>query len=479
MRATGAASAFLPTSSTPSARRCRAGGRTGRPVDRGLHARAVLQAVAAFGHHGFAGLQALGDGGEIDARFAARHRPLRGRVLGRHHVHVVAVRAVAQRRDRHHHRAAHGAQQQPQVDELVRKQGAVGVGEARLGLHGAGLRVDHVVERGKSALGQPARACAVEGGGGERGALPQPLLHLGHAVLRNGELDVDGRDLRDGGHAARAAGRDVVARVHRPQADAPAHRRRDAAPGQVELGGVFVGAVDGHGAFELLDQGGLGVDVLAGDGVLAEQRLVALQRDARRGQLGLVALAGTGGLRQRVLEGLRVDGGEHVALLDHLAFLEQHGREHARHLRLHRHVGQRRDRAQRFELHRDVGLPRDGGADGAGGRAPAACPTARPAAAGAACACTRSARAWCRRLGTLHQVPGTAPEGHEQQQGQQAPDPAAPARRRMGRRHDGWQGFGGRLGIHGRCVRRGAKRRPEGRRPRVQREISLPKFSVP
>jgi hypothetical protein len=283
--------------------------------------------------------------------------------------------------------------------------------------------------------------------------LPQALLHLGHAVLRHGELDVDGRDLRDDRHAVGGAGRDVVARVDGPQADAPAHRRGDAAPGEVELGGVLVGAVDGHGAFELLDQRGLGVDVLPGDGVLPQQRLVALQRDARGGQLRLVALPRTRGLRQRVLERRGVDGGEHVALLHHLPLLEQHAREHARDLRLHDHVGQRGDGAQRLELHRNVGLLGRGDADRAGSGA--AAPAARATRTTRPCAAPRPRpRTGRGRLRALDQVPGTATQRHEQQQGQQATDPAAPAHRRMGWRHVGGQGFGLFFLFHGRCVRR-------------------------
>ena len=56
-----------------------------------------------------------------------------------------------------------------------------------------------------------------------------------------------------------ALGADVVAGVDRAQPDAAGHRRRD--PGVVEVeAAAFGGAVADHGALELLDQRGLGVE---------------------------------------------------------------------------------------------------------------------------------------------------------------------------------------------------------------------------
>ena len=76
----------------------------------------------------------------------------------------------------------------------------------------------------------------------------------------------------------------------------------------------FGGAVADHGAFELLDQRRLGVDVLARDRVLRQQRAVARQRHARGLELGLVAHPGALGLHQRLLVGPRVDAGQQLAL---------------------------------------------------------------------------------------------------------------------------------------------------------------------
>jgi hypothetical protein len=122
-------------------------------------------------------------------------------------------------------------------------------------------------------------------------------------------------------------------------------------------------------AFELLDQRSLGVDLLAGDRVLFEQGLEALQRDAGAVELRFVALALAAGLHQGHLKLARVYGGQQLAGLDHLAFLEQHLLKHARHLRPHPDGGLRRDGAQGFQDDGDAGFLGGGHADGGGGRA--------------------------------------------------------------------------------------------------------------
>ena len=115
---------------------------------------------------------------------------------------------------------------------------------------------------------------------------------------------------------------------------------------------------------ELLDRGGLGVDVLAGDRVLAEQGLVALQLDPAVLELGLVAHARADRLLQGDLELARIDGREESALLHHLPFGKGDRGEHAQDLRPHRHRDRRHHGAERFEHHRQVGAGRGGDADG-------------------------------------------------------------------------------------------------------------------
>ena len=77
-------------------------------------------------------------------------------------------------------------------------------------------------------------------------------------------------------------GADHVADVHRAQADAAGDRRHDAGVAQVQRAPCLRLALVGHhGAFQLLDQRGLGVDFLARDRVLRQQGAEALQRHAR------------------------------------------------------------------------------------------------------------------------------------------------------------------------------------------------------
>ena len=371
------------------ARRARRGRR--RPIARQLHARAVAQPVAAFGDDALAGLEALGDCDHLVGRDAALDRPDRHRAVVVDDVDEVAARAAPQRRDRHDDRAVDRAQQQARVDELVREQRRRGVGEARLGLDGAGLHVDLVVERHEDAVVELLRARAVERGDGELGAGGDARLHLGNAVLRHRERDVDRRQLGDHGDAVGIAGADVVAGVDGAQADAAGDRRDDAAVAEVQARRVLVGAVDDQRALELLDQRRLGVDVLARDRVLAEQRLVALQLDPRAVELRLVALARADRLLQRDLERARIDRDEQLALLDDLPFAEQHLGDHARDLRPHGHRDDRRDRAERVEDDRQVGARRGRDADRARRRAATAAATAARAA-GTGTACARAAR---------------------------------------------------------------------------------------
>ena len=117
-----------------------------------------------------------------------------------------------------------------------------------------------------SSVALRTRSSALTGSGSP---LASCGLDVGHAVLRHRELHVDRVHLRDHRDAGGRVGRHVVARVDRAQADAAGHRRGDAGVVEVELGGRLGGAVGDHGAFELLDQRGLRVDVLARDRVLA------------------------------------------------------------------------------------------------------------------------------------------------------------------------------------------------------------------
>src|SRR5471032_1436487 len=170
------------------------------------------------------------------------------------------------------------------------------------------------------------------------------LLHFRHIVLRDGEFDVDRRQLGDGGQAVGVTGADQVTDIDGAQADAAADRRDDFGVAEVQARGAFGRDVGLDGAVQLLDQRGLRVDVLQRDRVLLEQGLIARQRQLGDVELRLVALALAGGLQQRHLELAWIDLHQHLAGLDHLALGEQDFLQYARYLRAHRRGGRRRDR---------------------------------------------------------------------------------------------------------------------------------------
>ncbi len=344
---------------------------------------------------------------------------------------------MAQRRHRHHYRILDGAQFQPQVDELAGEQRHLVVGEACLGLDGAGLGVDLVVERPKAAFRQRRGAGAVEGGGRQSAALARPCQHVRRLVLRHGKGHVDRRELGDDGDAARVTGADQVAHIHRPQTHPAADGRHHFGVAQVQARHAFGRAVRHHRALQLLDQRRLRIHILARDRVLAQQRAVAVQRQLGVFQLGLVALALAARLQQRHLELARVDLGQHLAGLDHLPFLEQHLLQDARHLRPHSGGGRRRHGAQRVERHRHIGFFGRGNAD-RGGRAaaPAAGTTGTAGATGSAWT-SRTARATrttghagrtARAAGGMGQIPRQAAQRrHHRDRDHATGQPGAPA----------------------------------------------------
>ena len=158
----------------------------------------------------------------------------------------------------------------------------------------------------------------------------------------------------------------------------PSHRRDDAGIDEVELGVVDQRLVGDDWRLVLAHQRGLGVVLLAGDRILRDQRLVALQVDLgvleQRLVLGQRALR----LLQRHVVGPRIDHREEVALLDRLAFGELDLDELAGDLRLDGHGGERRHRAERLDDDRDVTLGGGGEPTGMAALAPN-----RPAAAAA------------------------------------------------------------------------------------------------
>src|SRR3546814_6662394 len=76
-------------------------------------------------------------------------------------------------------------------------------------------------------------------------------------------------------------------------------------------------------SFELLDGRRLRIDVLPGDRILRDQRLIALKLQPGVGQLRFIALERALRLLQRIAERTRVNLREQLTLFDELAFLER------------------------------------------------------------------------------------------------------------------------------------------------------------
>jgi len=127
-------------------------------------------------------------------------------------------------------------------------------------------------------------------------------------------------------------------------------------------GRIGLRLVDHERGFILTDQRDLRVVLLAGDGVLGDQLLVAFQVDLRILQQRLVLLLLADRLLERHVVRPRIDHGQEVALLDHLAFLELDLDELAGDLGLHVDGVERRDRSQGIENNRNIALGRGGDA---------------------------------------------------------------------------------------------------------------------
>ena len=128
------------------------------------------------------------------------------------------------------------------------------------------------------------------------------LSDLRQVVLGHGEQHVDGRDLGHHHDAVGVAGGDIVAGVDLAQTHPARHGRGDPGIGEVQLLGADRRLVGLDRALNLAHQRALGVHLLAGDGVLRQQGLIALQVDAGVVELRLVARQRALGLQQLLLD---------------------------------------------------------------------------------------------------------------------------------------------------------------------------------
>lgn len=192
--------------------------------------------------------------------------------------------------------------------------------------------------------------------GRKRRAAAQAGHDLIDVVFRDGEQHRHGLELGDDHDAASLAGSDDIADIDQTDASAAVNRGDDVGIAQVDAGGFHIGLVGDHDAFVGLHQGFLGRHLLLSDGVLLHQGLIARQVHLGVGEVGGIAGQLAARLVQRSLVGTRVDLGQGIAGLHHLAFDEVQFHQHAADLRSHRSRGKRRHRAQRIQCLIDVAI---------------------------------------------------------------------------------------------------------------------------
>src|SRR5581483_7830738 len=125
--------------------------------------------------------------------------------------------------------------------------------------------------------------------------------------LRHGIEDRDRLELRDDDDAVGIAGLDDVAWVDLSQAKATADRSGDAGVGELQPRVIDLARVYTHRAFVLAYERGLGVDLLLGDRVLLEERVVPLEIELCILEQRSVARELSLRLLQLHLEGARID----------------------------------------------------------------------------------------------------------------------------------------------------------------------------
>ena len=150
----------------------------------------------------------------------------------------------------------------------------------------------------------------------------QFLVDARHIFLRLGEDDGDRLQLGDRNDAGLLPGVDEIAFVDEPEPRAARDRGADGRIVELRPRGVDRRGVGGDRGGELQHHGVLRVELLLGGEVLLGERRVASEIELRVGEIGLVLRLLGDGLVERGLKRSRVDLGQKIALLDHLAFAE-------------------------------------------------------------------------------------------------------------------------------------------------------------
>ena len=170
---------------------------------------------------------------------------------------------------------------------------------------------------------------------------------------------------------------DDVPEIDQPEPDDARDGRRDAAVSEAELGAVDLGLIALDGRLILGYDDRLGIELLAGDRVVLDQRLIALQVDLGVSQARLVFGHLPIGLVEKDLERPGIDFHQEVAFADGLPFPKGDVDDLAVHPGPDGDRLERDHRAQPGEVDREVHAPRGGpddrnGARGSSGRSPSA-----------------------------------------------------------------------------------------------------------
>ena len=256
-----------------------------------------------------------------------------------------------------------GLFEETRVDELVGKQAERLVVEAGAKLDRTGGGVDLIVHRVQPAGLDLLVVGAIVSIDLERATDLQLGLNGRQIVLGDVEDDRDRLQLCDHNQGRAGAREDGVAGIDQAQTDLARDGRDDVAVGELDLVIVHGALVGLDGALVLQDDLLLIFELLAGDGILRERDLVALEVDSGLGQNGLIVLQGALGLLQRGFVGAGIDVDERLPLADDLAFAVVHRHDLAGDLAVDGDRVDRRDGTQSVDINVDVAGARLAGGD--------------------------------------------------------------------------------------------------------------------
>src|SRR6266851_2274356 len=283
---------------------------------------AVAQPVGAVDDDAFTELQPGQDRDTLAIARTEIHFRDRHRIVWTDQIDERPGRTTLDRRDRYDIRIVHRVDEKPDIDELVGEQDLCFIVEYRAEFDGSGGRIDLVIDSFQCAGAELGRSGAIKRADGQRRSGAHLFHYRRQIVLCQGENYRYRLQLGDHDDAVRVTGLHVIARVDLTQPDPAGHRRNDAAIGEVELLYVDLRLIRFDSGLILGDERHLRVSGLPGDRVLRHQRIVPFEVELGILQQGLVLGELRFGLLERHLIGSRIDLGEEVALLDHLALLE-------------------------------------------------------------------------------------------------------------------------------------------------------------